>query len=166
MRKIKVSDIIITDAFSSTNPSEKKMNKYRSMWDKFNRQPKYITVNESNILIDGYIQYLLLKEKDIEEAECLIRLSDKKNNINTYKTMPTTYIYGKHINSGCDKEFMWCVPNSWEDVNIQVGDTVLCQTKFGKAPVIVTKVETLDRCPVSFRVKRVIKKFDERMDSE
>ena len=94
MRKVKVSDIIITDASAATNPSENTLNKYRNMWDKFNRQPKYITINENNILIDSYIQFLLLKEKGIEEAECLIRHTSKKNNINTYKNMPTTYVYG------------------------------------------------------------------------
>ena len=46
---------------------------------------------------------------------------------------------------------------AWFSENVQVGDSILCQTKFGIAPVIVTKVEVLDKCPVDFRVKKVAK---------
>ena len=54
---------------------------------------------------------------------------------------------------------MWRVPKSWTwfAQNVQVGDTVLCQTKFGISPVIVTNVKVLDKCPVDFRVKKVAK---------
>ena len=160
MRKVKVSDIIITDAFAATNPSNNKLNKYRSMWDKFNRQPKYITINENNILIDGYIQFLLLKEKGIEEAECLIRHTGKKNNINTYKNMSTTYVYGVHLNSKDTKTYMWRVPNSWSNWadNIQIGDTIMCSTKNGYAPVVVNKIVILDKCPIDIPVKKVCNK--------
>ena len=76
-----------------------------------------------------------------------------------YRDETTTYVYGKHPNSNCDKEFMWRVPKSmsWFSEKVQVGDSILCQTKFGIAPVIVTKVEVLDKCPVDFPVKRVAK---------
>lgn len=40
---------------------------------------------------------------------------------------------------------MWRVPKSmtWLSENVQVGDSILCQTKFGIAPVIVTKIEPI-----------------------
>ena len=159
MRVMKLSDIKISDEFASTNPSKFKMDRYRDMWDKFNRQPKYIVVNDNNVLIDGYIQYLLLKEKGFEDGECLVRHS-KNGNKTTYRNTITTYVYGVHPNSNCDKEFIWRVPKSmtWFAENVQVGDSILCQTKFGIAPVIVTRVEVLDKCPVDFRVKKVASK--------
>ena len=158
MRVMKLSDIVITDTFENTTPSKLKMDRYRDMWDKFNRQPKYIIVNDDNILIDGYIQYLLLKEKGFEYGECLVR-HRKNGNQSTYRNTTATYVYGVHKNSKCEKEYMWRVPNSWKKFanDVQVGDSILCQTKYGYSPVIVTKVEVLDKCPVDFRVKRVAK---------
>ena len=156
MKKIKMSDIIITEAFANSHPLEEKVQKYRKKFAKTGKQSKFLVINKYNVLIDGYIQYLILKENGIEEAE-YIRSSRK--NVENYRNEMTTYIYGKHENSNCDKEFMWRVPKSmtWFAENVQVGDSILCQTKFGIAPVVVTKVETLDKCPVDFRVKRVAK---------
>ena len=78
----------------------------------------------------------------------------------TYKNTPTTYIFGVHLNSNCTKEFCWRVPASWDNwaENIEIGDTVLCQTKFGFSPVIVNRVETLDKPPVEMRVKKVARR--------
>ena len=78
----------------------------------------------------------------------------------SYKNTSTTYIYGVHPNSNCSKEFVWRVPASWGNWadNLQIGDIVLCQTKFGFAPVIVTKIEVLDKCQVDFRIKKVAKR--------
>ena len=56
MKKIKLSDIIVTDGFLNSKPSETKMKKYRDKWDKYNKQPKYIIINENNVLLDRYIQ--------------------------------------------------------------------------------------------------------------
>ena len=156
MKKIKMSDIIITEAFANSHPLEEKVQKYRKKFAKTGKQSKFLVINKYNVLIDGYIQYLILKENGIEEAE-YIRSSRK--NVENYRNEMTTYIYGKHENSNCTKEFMWRVPKSmtWFAENVQVGDSILCQTKFGIAPVVVTKVETLDKCPVDFRVKKVAK---------
>ena len=166
MRRMKLSDIKISEAFANSIPSDKKLNECRNNWSQWNRQDRYIVVNPNNVLIDGYIMYLTLKENGIEEAE--IKISDRckkflnrKNvegcNIPNYRNEATTYVYGTHPNSNCTKEFVWRVPKSWTwfAENVRVGDSILCKTKFGIAPVIVTKVEVLDKCPVDFRVKKV-----------
>jgi len=77
-----------------------------------------------------------------------------------YRNEKTTYLYGVHPNSNCTKTFMWQVPKSWTwfSENIQVGDSILCKTKFGIRPIIVTKIEVLDKCPVDFVVKKVVGK--------
>ena len=168
MRRMKLSDIKISETFANSIPSEEKMEECRNNWDMWHRQDRFIVVNSNNVLIDGYVQYLVLKENYIEEAEIKISNRRKKRwyrkntddwNIPHYRNETTTYIYGKHPNNNCNKEFIWRIPKSmtWFTENIQVGDSILCQTKFGIAPVIVTKVETLDKCPVDFRVKRVAK---------
>lgn len=166
MRRIKLDDIKISDAFANSIPSDEKLNECRNNWTQYNRQDRYIVVNPDNVLIDGYIMYIVLKENGIEEAEVKTSTRRKKRwyrknvedwNILNYRNETTKYVYGKHPNSNCDKEFMWRIPKSmtWLSENVQVGDSILCQTKFGIAPVIVTKIEVLDKCPVDFRVKKV-----------
>lgn len=154
MNKIRTSDIIITEAFANSNHSEEKVQKYRRKFAETGKQSKSLVINKYNVLIDGYIQYLILKENGIEEAE-YIRTS--KKNVENYRNEITTYIYGKHENSNCDKEFVWRVPKNWNDFNVNIGDKIFCYTKFGIAPVIVTKVEKLEKCPTDLRVKKVAK---------
>ena len=43
---------------------------------------------------------------------------------------------------------------NWTD-NIQIGDTIICSTKNGCTPVVVNKVEILDKCPIDIPVKKV-----------
>ena len=169
MRKMKLSDIRITSAFTESTPTESKMQECREHWDKFQRQDRYIVVDHDNTLIDGYIQYLILKENNIEEAEIKIWHCKKKRwyrkNVEgwktpKYRTEPTTYIFGVHPNSNCIKEFCWRVPTSWGNWadNIELGDTILCQTKYGFSPVVVNRVEILDKPPIEMRIKKVARK--------
>ena len=154
MKKIRISDIIITEAFANSHPSDEKVQKYRKEFAKTGKQSKFLVINKYNVLMDGYIQYLILKENGIEEAE-YIRSSRK--NVENYRNEMTTYIYGKHENSNCDKEFVWRVPKDWNDFNVDIGDKIFCYTKFGIAPVIVTKIERLEKCPIDLRIKKVAK---------
>lgn len=77
MKKIRISDIIITEAFVNSHPSEEKVQKYRREFAKTGKQSKFLVINKYNVLMDGYIQYLILKENGIEEAE-YIRSNRKK----------------------------------------------------------------------------------------
>ena len=169
MRKMKLSDIKITEAFENTVPTESKMNECRHNWNTYNLQDRYIVVNNDNVLIDGYIMYLVLMENKEEYAEvkisnCKRKRWHRKNTkdliIPSYKQNSTTYVFGVHPNSNCTKEFVWRIPARWENFagNIQRGDTILCQTKFGFSPVIVNRVETLDKPPIEIRIKRVARK--------
>ena len=169
MRRMKLSDIKISEAFANSVPSNKKLNECRNNWNHEHRQDRYIVVNPDNVLIDGYIQYLVLKENNIEEAEIKISTRSKKRwyiknvedwNTSHYRSETTTYVYGVHPNSKDTKTYMWRVPNSWINWadNIQIGDTIMCATKFGYAPVVVNKIETLDQCPIDIPVKKVCNK--------
>ena len=173
--KRKLSEIKISKKFAATTPSVKKTDECRLAWKEWKRQDRYIVVDPAGVLIDGYIQYLVLKENGIEEAS--IKIAAKRKNRwyrkdisgweqPLYKKESTTYIYGMHFNKeNCvfSKEYVWRVPKSWsergweDDVNI--GDTILVATKYGVKPVVVTRIEKLDRCPIDKRVRRVVKKF-------
>lgn len=166
MRTMKLSDIKISNSFANTTPRENKMNECRKNWKNWHGQDRYIVVNTDGVLIDGYIQYLVLKENNIEEAEVKISNRRKKRwyRKNTYEQIapkymnePTVYVYGIHPKEEKRKERIWRVPKSWTNFAdiIRVGDSIKCCAKHGKAPVIVTRIEVLDQCPVDFRVKRV-----------
>lgn len=167
-RMMKLSDIKIKQSYLETIPSKGKMDECRKYWKTHSSQDRYIVVDHDDLLIDGYIQYLILKENNIEEAEikiwhCKRRRWFRKNVENcipTYRKNPTTYIFGVHPNSNCKREFCWRVPNSWINWadNIQIGDTIICSTKNGYAPVVVNKIEILDKCPIDIPVKKVCNK--------
>lgn len=164
--RIKLSDIIINKSFTETTPNENKMIECREFWRYEGKQDRPIVLNKKNTLIDGYIQYLILKEHKEEYAEVTYT---KKHNRRyerlpkvepSYKNTPTTYIFGVHPNSNCSKEFVWRVPASWGNWadNIEKGDTIMCFTKFGFAPIVVTRVEMHNECPTDFIVKKVAKR--------
>ncbi len=153
MKTIKLSDIIITKAFLDSRPSEAKVMHYKEQYEKTHKQTKYIVLDKNNVLVDGYIQYLILRANGVDEAQYI----RKGTKLDSYRNKMTTYIYGKHLNSNCNKEYVWRVPDSWCKFkrDIKIDDMIFCNTKIGVAPVIVTKIITTDECPVYFRVKRV-----------
>lgn len=167
--KMKLSDIKITSAFAESVPSEKKMEKCRYNWNTLGIQDRYLVVNHGGYLIDGYVLYLVLKENNIEEVdvkisykrkECWNRKTVHRWKPAKYKIEPTTYIYGSHLHGSNLKTYVWRVPKSWGDwaSNLQVGDTITCDTKYGHAPIIVSKILISDTCPVDFSVKKVSNK--------
>lgn len=164
MKKIKLSEIKITSAFENTTPNPEKVQRCREYYAENQKQSKPILLDYNNVLRDGYIQYLILKENGVEEATIMRKKKYKRlkeyKPTPSYKNSATTYIFGVHPNSNCTKEFCWRVPASWGTwaEKIEIGDTVLCQTKFGFSPVVVSRVETLDKPPVDMRVKKVVKR--------
>ena len=78
MRRMKLADIKISEAFANSIPNEEKMNECRNNWNQWNHQDRYIVVNTGNVLIDGYIQYLILMEYKEEYAEVKISNRRKK----------------------------------------------------------------------------------------
>lgn len=147
---MKISEIKITDAFKSSCPNEIKVNKCRDYWEKHHKQSKMIVLSKNNVLVDGYIQYLILKEKGVKIAE--VEQSE-------YQKEWTTYIYGIH-QEGSGKEYVWKVPKSWAgwENDILPGDKILVETKYGAREIIVTKIEWLEKRPVNRRIRNVYKK--------
>lgn len=177
MKKIKLSEIKINEAFVKSIPSESKMQECRNNWNMWHKQDRYIVVNHNNVLIDGYIQYLVLKENNVKEVEIKISTRRKKRwyrkntkdwNIPHYRNEATTYIYGVHPNSKSGSEFVWRVPKSWSEVGwedgLEIGDKILVDTEFGIKPVVVTKIEISDKCPVNIPVKRVVNRLNKQIE--
>lgn len=151
---MKISEIKITDAFKSSCPNEIKVNKCRDYWNKHQTQSKIIVVNKNNVLVDGYIQYLVLKENNVMLAEV---------NEVACQNQFTTYIYGIHQN-GNGKEYVWKVPKFWKgwENDLLPGDSILVKTKYGIKEIIITKIEWLDECPIDKKVENVYKKIENK----
>ena len=47
MKKIRISDIIITEAFANSHPSEEKIQKYRREFSETGKQSKFLVVNNN-----------------------------------------------------------------------------------------------------------------------
>lgn len=175
-RTMKLKDIIIKERFANSTPKECKMKKCRDFWREYQKQDRYIVVDRNNVLIDGYIQYLVLKENNVDEAEIRIgkmkKLNRWRRKVNEdswdsaeYREKTTTYIIGVHPNDVTQREYMWRVPNNWVWIseNLQVGDLVYCRTKRSNAaPVIITKIMVLDKCPVDYPISKMCYKTIKR----
>lgn len=160
---VKLSSIKIPKSYAVTTPSEKKVRTKRKKYRK--GKLRAITINTDGFLINGYIDYLILKENNVEDAEVNIVDIKKNNNSNvpeSYRNTMTTYIYGKHPNDKSEKIYTWQIPNaeSWRKFSETVlpNDLIFCKTKFGCSPVIVQAIQTVDKCPVEFPVKKVLNK--------
>lgn len=166
MRRMRLIDIKIPEAFALTSPREEKMCECREFWRYEGKQDRPIVVNHNNVLIDGYVMYLILKEHKEEEADIIVgRYVNKKKCKKkvTYKVepkccrQPTTYIYGKHLNGKSQKEYVWRVPAKWIDFveNVQIGDVVQCVNRYGVKSVVVSKIEILEKPPYDGVIKKV-----------
>lgn len=161
--KIKLSSIKIPKSYAVTTPSEKKVRTKRKKYRK--GKLRAITINTDGFLINGYINYLILKENNVEDVTVNIvdiKKNDNSNVPESYRNTKTTYIYGKHPNDKSEKIYIWRIPNaeSWRKFSetILPDDLIFCKTKFGCSPVIVQAIQTVDKCPVEFPVKKVLSK--------
>ena len=165
MKTMKLSDIKISSSFAATLPKEEKLNTCREYWNKNHKQDRDIVVNKDGILVDGYVQYLVLKEASVEDVNVKVqgrkkinKRSMKKEYVEpVYKNSTTTYIYGVHPNAKLQKEYVWRVPNSWKgwENDLLPGDVILVRTQYGVKPIKITNIEWRDKCPVDMRVKKV-----------
>lgn len=169
MKKMVLSDIKIKDSFVKSIPKEKKLDECRRIWNMYNRQDRYIVVNRNGELIDGYIQYLVLKENGVKEAR--VKISEKRRKcwdrinpdeiIPQYRKQYTTYIFGIIVGSKSKKERVWRVPNAWVgwEHDLLPGDKILVHSKNRIVPIVITQIKWTDECPVDIPVKRVHKKL-------
>lgn len=161
---MKLNDIVITDKFKNTIPKEDKINKCREIYKRDCEPSKQIVIDHKNRLVDGYVQYLVFKENNVEDV-IVNKLAKPRKRPHTepyYKNHLTTYIFGIHPNDKKKQERVWRVPNSWKgwENDILPGDRIIVKTSNGLKPILVTKIEWLEKCPVDVRVKTVVKKVE------
>lgn len=123
--KMNLSEIKIPESFESSVPSLYKYEKCCRYYKETGNQDRYIVVDEKNVLVDGYIMYLVLKSHNVESCDAK-RITLRKHKytdrqrkrygrlvppekVLTYKEKPTVYIYGKHPNGIIDKEYVWSI---------------------------------------------------------
>ena len=167
--KIKFSDIKISEGFAASIPQEGKMEECRYNYNTYGKFDRHIVVDCNNVLIDGYIAYLVMKENGYTDEEIQVKQSNKrkkhwyrKNTENwsgrvQYKCIPTIYVYGKHHEDG--KEYVWRIPEPKRGLvsSLDIGSKALVNTKYGNNVITVTRIEELAECPVEGRVRKVIR---------
>ena len=171
---MRLKNIKIKESFTATIPKAEKVAECKEYWNNHHRQDRYIVVDHNNILIDGYIQYLVLKEAGIEIVE--VKISDKKRKKWSrkrrlpkqskpkklmYRESNTTYVFGILLYSRSKKERVWRIPNSWQEeriADLNVGDVVMVHNRKGLSTIQITRIEKLNRCPVEIPVKKVVSK--------
>lgn len=146
-KDIKMSDIKISEQFKSSFPSRYKLAERLAAYETGELFTKYdIVVNENNVLVDGYITYLTLLNVGYSGTVA----------VKVQKSNPRVYVFAKHSPEG--KEYVWKIPQKFgTEIKIKPGDTVIARTKYGNQEATVTKVEVLDRPPISCKIRTLAK---------
>ncbi len=130
--KCRLDEIQIEDM---AEPEPDKVNKYRNYFEEHGisennlTYPNPIVVDQNRKLLDGYISYLIMKERGYTYAECIL-----ENRGNTLKK----YVYGIHMPGTNEKKYKWSYP--LRDAVVP-GDILLAETSQGVKSVKVTGVE-------------------------
>ncbi|MGN0405762.1 MAG: hypothetical protein ACI4F1_11110 [Bariatricus sp.] len=150
-------DEINTEAMSEPEPG--KIKKYREYFEQHGiseytlTYPNLIVVDHDKNLLDGYISYLIMKEKGFTRAECLV--ADRDSRLKKF-------VYGIHWMGQNEKEYRWAYP--LQDAVVP-GDMLLVDTRFGEKLIKVTGVEMGTEAYVD-SMKKVIKMINrEKMDN-
>ena len=147
-KPIELKDIKIKKQFAKTTPSAEKMKAAERYFRWHRRIDKNIVLNSNNVLVDGYIRYLVLMNHGKKKT----RQYQKE----VQKPIKQTYVYGKH--SGNDKEFVWKLKSSTKNKdNLTVGCKAIVATRYGLKEIVVTRIEKLINPPVQTTLKKVIR---------
>ncbi len=158
MKKIEVvpiNEVKIRSSFAESVPSKVKIDQCLNAWENHNKYFRKIIISQNMVLLDGYTQYLAMKQFGVP-----IIIVEVKGVKNTYKTKPTNYIFGKHVNGTNLNTYIWRIPESWNGFveNIKVDDIVYCCTRYGVKPIRVTDIELLCKPPIDVPIRKVSKK--------
>lgn len=159
-----VDKIKIKDKFLNHPPKSAKLAECRKYFEKHGNVNHKVVIDADNYLVDGYVGYLILKEKGVKDTDV--------DYAESYKNQETLYIYGKHI--GKNKELVWRIPNTKTQKayhEIQVGQKILVDARNARTgkdcilPVIVTRMSILQEPPRPGYIKRVVAwNLDERLE--
>lgn len=146
---MKLEDIVIPKRFLKTPPKFEKVDQCRKIYAEIGQTGHTLVVNRNNVLIDGYIGYIVLKENNVENVYV--------EHTNSYKHRETLYVYAHHPNNS--EVYMWRVKDSMKYkglADLVEGKVILVESKSKITPAIVVKTELLDECPRKGFVKKVV----------
>ena len=69
LRNFAIRDIIVTEHFRDTTTGSRKMERAERRYQQTGGLPVNIVINDENVLIDGYITYLLAVQHGIEQMD-------------------------------------------------------------------------------------------------
>ena len=153
---MKLSEIVISSAFSENPPAARKLKKCREFFAENGKLDRDIVVSHDGILIDGYVGYLVLLENGVERADVQVSEVSLYQRSRSYQNIETVYVFGRH--AGKQREYVWRVTSGTKNVDqLHVGGNVMVKTKYGNKVVTVTNIRTLTESPVKGTVKKVLK---------
>lgn len=143
-----IKNIIISESFAKSSPAKWKLAQCRTYYETNGEFDREIVLNGKNMLVDGYVAYLIAKEKGLSEVP-ISRCWIHKNLENK------TYVFGRHKPHG--KRYVWLVPQDIADTNkIKIGSLVAVETKYGTRNVIVNKIKKSKKPPTIFKLRKVL----------
>ena len=145
---MKIEDIIISKSFAETSPSKWKLAKCRTYYEANGEFAREIVLNTKKVLIDGYVAYLIAKEKGLTDVSvrCDWKYQPEKEK---------TYIYGRHKQHG--KRYVWeATKNTLNMDKLAIGSTAIVDTKYGKSSIVVGKIKISQKPPTIFKMRKVL----------
>lgn len=146
VRTLSLSRIKISEDFKRTPPKREKLEECKSYWDTFGRQDRYIVLDNRNELIDGYAQYLVLKELGVPKCKTITYFGKRDTYDNKWRRIDgSIYVWGRHIGEQAnDKDYVWRMPKRYIASGTykkwKVGDKILVQTKYGEKEATIVKI--------------------------
>lgn len=150
MEKIKefqIKDIRISKEFEASTPRGEKIKRKLGYYDRNGHLPEDIILNDNNVLIDGYITYLVAQIKGIECMDI---------NRGCIEIIEATHSEG-------GTPYFWKVPGRLAGT-IQAGDWVIVRTARGARRVKVQRVIRQQESAQIPRLKQVVKRCGVRQE--
>ena len=123
--KIELKNIIVPESFKESTPAKSKIDTIRGNYEEFGCPFNLVVLSDNNVLLDGYITYLVAKEMELASVPF------KRGQLGT--------IEGVH--EGGNKLYEWKIPPS-ERRKVKVGRKVSVWTKYGATRVQVLGIKS------------------------
>ena len=143
MTRINIKEIIIPDSFKNSKPNDQKVEMKRQYYNKNRQIQKPLLVDENNVLLDGYIWYLLLLENGFDGYVGVDVVKKPR--------VSQSYVWARH--PGNPKIYVWKCPSN---AKYYRGDIILVETSKGPSAVVVENYGVLYYPPIDRKIRNVI----------
>lgn len=149
-----LSEIKIPDIYHTTEPAGWKLEACRSYFRTHGKLDRELVIDENNMLMDGYVGYLVLRENGVKEFD--VTPSPKQCG---------TYIAARH--PGNKRDYFWRVTPRTQDADLLIpGLWALVNTKYGHRPVQITRIFSSPKSPVCKRMRGVTRALPEYIPAQ